>query len=209
MSLSAWAGWTLGASDADGRWRLGLGDPTIWGWLVTLMYFGVVAMCVAAWRREDWAFLRGGRGMRPRFWLVVGAVMLVLGLNKQLDLQTLVTSVGRSLAKSQGWYEKRRLVQGVFVAVTGLVALGAVACGWWWLRSAWRRYWPAWVGLMYLGAFIVVRAASFHHLDDALFKTAVFERFVSRGLEAAGVALVGWGAWRIMKGAGQSSGRKE
>ncbi len=189
--------WTLAASDADGRWRLGLGDPTVWGWLITLAYFGVGAMCVTAWKREDWAFLRGGRGLRPRFWLLAGAAMLALGLNKQLDLQTLATSLGRGLAKSQGWYENRRLVQGVFVAIIAVVGLGAAIVGARWLRSAWKRYWPAWVGLVYLGVFIVVRAASFHHLDDVLFKTELFERFVSRVLEAIGVGMVGWGAWRV------------
>src|SRR5450631_116329 len=38
-------------------------------------------------------------------WRAVSILFLALGINKQLDLQTALTELGRVLAYDQGWYE--------------------------------------------------------------------------------------------------------
>jgi hypothetical protein len=91
-----------------------------------------------------------------------------LGINKQLDLQTLFTQIGRDLAKSQGWYDQRRHVQKWFietVAVGGLAGLFALICV---FRGSLRRNALALVGAVLLVSFVVIRAASFHHVDEFL-----------------------------------------
>jgi hypothetical protein len=176
--------------DAAGNWRPGLGDNTLYGWGITLAYLGAVVLCVWAWGSEDERWLRGVRGIRPRFWLAMAAALLLLGVNKQLDLQTLVSVVGRRAAKSMGWYDQRRAVQGVFIGAVALVAIGAVAGIGWWIRAAWRRYWLAAVGAAYLAFFIVLRAASFHHVDEFLYRTHSLGGNVNRLLEASGITLI-------------------
>ena len=49
-------------------------------------------------------------------WLVCA-----LGVNKQLDLQTLFTQLARDLAMAQGWYEERRRYQVAFIIAIGLL----------------------------------------------------------------------------------------
>ena len=62
---------------------------------------------------------------------LLAAVLFFLGLNKQLDFQTLLVEAGRDLAVSGGWLVYRRKIQAV-LAVVGIVAggLGLVAVGW-------------------------------------------------------------------------------
>lgn len=185
--------------DAAGNWSPGLGDNSIAGWVITLAYLGSLALCLWAWRREDARWLAGTRGLRPRFWLAMAAAMLLLGLNKQLDLQTLVSVVGRRAAKSMGWYDQRRTVQSAFIAIVALIAITAVVGVAWWVRSAWRRYWLAAIGAAYLGVFIVLRAASFHHVDSVLYRLPGIGMYANRVLELTGILLISWTAWRVAR----------
>lgn len=184
--------------DAAGNWRPGLGDNTLSGWVITLSYFTAFALCLWTWKREDDRWLAGVRGLRPRFWLAMAAGLLVLGVNKQLDLQTLVSVLGRRAAKSMGWYDQRRTVQAAFIVLVGLIAVSAVVGIAWWIRSAFRRYWLAAVGGAYLASFIVLRAASFHHVDEVLYRIPGLGRNVNRVLELSGIVLIAFSAWRTL-----------
>ena len=149
-----------------GRWSPGIGDPTPAGWLTTLAYF------VAAW--SCWA---AARNLRPEFrvtaalrrewrlWPALALLLAGLGLNKQLDLQSAVTELGRMLARSGGWYGDRRAVQVAFVALVALAGLGAAALSLWAVRRTAPPVRLAVAGACALVAFVVARAASFHHAD--------------------------------------------
>ena len=94
--------------------------------------------------------------------------MLALGVNKQLDLQSLLTMIARCHAQLSGWYDVRRIVQEAFIyliAAAGVVTLGLMALV---LRGILGRIWPALLGLGFVCLFVVVRAASFHHVDVLL-----------------------------------------
>ena len=79
------------------RWRPGIGDPTFMGWLTVAAYAIAAFTALLAARRAGRApgTTRGSRGM----WLLVAAFMALLCLNKQLDLQSLLTDIGRQLSK--------------------------------------------------------------------------------------------------------------
>ena len=49
------------------------------------------------------------------FWMGLAALLVFLGFNKQLDLQTAFTFLAKDFAKATGWYENRRIVQGLTV----------------------------------------------------------------------------------------------
>ena len=51
-----------------------------------------------------------GIRQRDRLWLFVALGMAALCVNKQLDLQSLFTDIGRVASHHLGWYEKRRAV---------------------------------------------------------------------------------------------------
>jgi hypothetical protein len=161
-------------------------DPGTLPWLAVAGYLLAAGLCA---RQFAVATLQRERG----FWVLAAVAMLALGINKQLDLQTSLTMFGRELAHAGGWYGQRRIVQAVFVmaaAVTGLIALAALG----WLV---RRLRPA-VGVALLGIgllclFVLVRLASFHHVDVAL-RSAVLGVKLHTVLELAGIGLVVFGA---------------
>jgi hypothetical protein len=183
--------------DAAGRWTPGLGDPSVMGWVTVAVYL------LAAWL--TWRVARQARadGGAWRLWATLAVVLLALGVNKQLDLQSLFTQVGRDLALAQGWYQERRLVQGVFI---GALAAGALAVGWW-LRTELRE--PAQrlagLGLCVLLAFVVMRAASFHHMDQLINFSVVGVR-MNWVLELSGLVIILVAARRALRGQGAGSG---
>lgn len=162
------------ATAADGRWHPGIGDPSLLGWATVAAYAVAACLCGIAARRalgigRTVASLAPVEAANQRalaaFWLGACALLALLGVNKQLDLQSLLTQVGRDLALAQGWYQGRHRVQAAFVAgLAALGALGGVAIAWWLRRVIVRVAGPL-LGLAVLTTFVVVRAASFHHVD--------------------------------------------
>ena len=141
------------------------GDPGFFGWLQTLLYF------VAAWacfrRFRSLAVPAYGSSGAPRFWsearlwLFIAFICLLLGVNKQLDLQTWVIEEFKQLATNLGLVgQKQRLRQAVlltacaFVFVTGSWALSLVRRASWGLRCAM-------LGVVLLGPFAALRLARF------------------------------------------------
>ncbi len=134
----------------------------------------------------------------PTFWFALCGLMAFLGVNKQLDLQSCFTQIGRDISKTGGWYESRRIVQGIFVVVMGLVGVAVVAGTYLYIRSAWKRYWIAFVGMIYIVTFVIIRAASFHHVD-VLLKVSFFGLHINHVLELSGIGFIGYAAWRAAR----------
>lgn len=153
------------AKTVHGRWEPGISDQGSLAWATVVSYFVAALLCASlAWR------VRRCNGDVREFvwWSSLSTTLVVLGINKQLDLQTLLTQVGRHFARSQGWYEQRRVVQEWFVigiAFGGLCVL--VLLAWLFRGSLWRNA-LALVGFVFLACFVVIRAASFHHVDVLL-----------------------------------------
>src|SRR3954447_15179514 len=92
------------------------GDQGFTPWLITIGYFVAAGLCFWAGRRErEMSLGRARRWHAPVFWFSLCGVLVALGFNKQLDLQSDFTEFGRSMAKEEGWYENRRIVQAIFV----------------------------------------------------------------------------------------------
>lgn len=145
------------------RWSPKIGDPTAIGWLTVAVYAlaGVVAFLVA---------IKGGFPIPSRrrerfFWFLLGLAFVALAVNKQLDLQSFVTAVGRCIAKLDGWYKDRRAFQ--LEVIVGLVLAMALAAALLWrlMRGTLRRNGVALAGMVFVLAFVAVRAVGFHHVD--------------------------------------------
>ena len=166
-------------------WTPGIGDPTIYGWITVAAYVMAAWLCLNA--------SRGGAKRERRLWLVLAVAMALLAINKQLDLQSLLTAVGRHTAKMHGWYGERRHYQRIFIAVMvigGLVAMGIVL-------SLFRRgsgaAKGAIAGFALLIVFILVRASSFEAVDTLLVRHLNGVK-VNHLLELGGIAIVGLSA---------------
>ncbi|PZN92614.1 MAG: hypothetical protein DCF31_15555 [Alphaproteobacteria bacterium] len=169
-------------------------SPPIWAsqdagtlpWLAVAGYLVGAALCL--WRRGG-----ADAGRERLFWLVAALLLLGLGLNKQLDLQTMLTDWGRRAAREGGWYAQRRALQLAFVAAAAVAVLlvGAGLAGL--VRGLRLRVRVVLAGLALLGAFVLVRVASFHHIDVAM-RTPVLGLKLYTVLELAGIAIVIAGA---------------
>lgn len=172
----------------SGKWAAKVGDPSIGGWSVAFAYGIASALaCFVA--------LRGREGQDRIFWGVVGIALAFLAFNKQLDLQSAFTQVGRCVAQIEGWYEARRGFQRRFIY--GLGALGLLAA----LFLAWRLRrnldfnWLALAGFYLIMVYVVVRAVSMHHMD-ALIGEGFGDVAASIWVELAGAVMIainaGW-----------------
>jgi len=152
------------------RWTPGIGDPSVMGWVTVSAYFLVAFCCLLVRKIEPLDDTQHANffDRYRRFWWMLGVCLILLGINKQLDLQSLFTQIGRDFAHSSGWYEHRKTIQKGFIASIGLAALG---CGGWLVykfRHACGTIKIASLGFTLLLAFVVMRAASFHNFDDLL-----------------------------------------
>lgn len=125
--------------------------------------------------------------------------MTFFGFNKQLDLQTLVTQIGRYFAMSGGWYDQRQSVQVIFILI--LLSTSIIAA--FVLFSTFRRLALeirlASLGLWFMAMFIVIRAASFHHVDRFLGQSLIGVRW-NFVLEIGSIILVAAsGLWYLQK----------
>src|SRR5438874_10119642 len=147
------------AFTAEDHWEPGIGDPTVVGWVTVVVYFVAAGLCWRASRRTPAARDRSGQRL---FWQLFAVAMVLLGFNKQLDLQTWFTLFVKQLALSEGWYQQRRVYQAAFI---GAVALGGAATLAGMKRLAGRATaavrWAV-AGGVFLGCFILIRASSFH-----------------------------------------------
>jgi hypothetical protein len=194
----------------DGRWHPGIGDPTLIGWLTVVAYaaatyFSFRALQASRMGAEKLQAIAPDEAQNQRnlakLWLLVTLIMLLLGINKQLDLQTLFTEILRDMAHAQGWWEERRKYQVVFILFILLVGASGTALLAYVLRKVLRRVLGAVVGLGVIASFVVIRAASFHHIDILLRSGPVRLNWI---LELGGIGMVAVSAYRsaaVIRGA--------
>lgn len=191
---------TKGPRGWIGGWSPGIGDPTVAGWVTVALYLAAAALCLGL-------ALRVAGRREAVLWRSLAVAFLLLGVNKQLDVQSALTEIGRMAARAEGWYAYRRPVQAVFVAlVTGLGLLVARAL-WAEARHAPRATRLAVVGAVLVIAFVVVRAASFHHVDSLLRLRWLGLR-TNWVLEMGGIAVVIAAALRRTREAGRAGERR-
>jgi hypothetical protein len=213
------------ASPSDGwvgDWSPGLGDPTIVGWLTVVSYLVGAYLCFLAFKIErfrrkrpaqGWRAYRDGlrwlvRGMVgrwrgtvpdvervPALWAGLSLMLLLLGINKQLDLQSLLTEIGRIAARDEGWYEGRHTVQVAFIILLLLLGAWALRALWLFARGHLRETRLALLGALGLVLFVAIRAASFHHVD-LIIGTEVAGVDLNAWLENGAIACIGFGAAR-------------
>ena len=173
---------TLADVTASG-WRPRMADAAVPGTLIVAFYLITAVVCawalsvarIGARMAKEYRKVERRKHDRTTayrasflFWALLTLCMVILGVNKHLDLESWLTEFGRNIALSQGWYATRSSVQRPLVASVagfGLISLAV-------LLALTRRLLPrhvlAFVGTVILLCFVMARAMSFHQLDDAL-----------------------------------------
>lgn len=180
---------------AEFSWQSLINDRTVWAWAIVVAHLLASFLCAAAAKREraesaPWDY------RSQYFWLVLSVLMFALAVNKQLDLQSVLTRYLRSLAMKDGWYEQRRVYQEIFIGCCAWIGLMTALAGVWIIQGRWRRYGLAFLGAIFLVTFIAIRAASFHHVDLILYRLPYVGILVNASLEMGGSILISAAAWR-------------
>jgi hypothetical protein len=130
-----------------------------------------------------------------RIWVGLALLILLLGINQQLDLHTLLIQSGRALAETEGWFAYRRLVQRVFFGLFAFGFLLLVSLAAWRCRDFLNRHRLVTLGLAILIGFVLMRAADFNHVWLKSLQAA-YEDSWKDYLEMLGLGLIAEGARR-------------
>ena len=147
----------------DFNWEPGIGDPTIGGWVTVVLY---LLACVSCWKTAGVALRQDWNGQSDScVWRAISIVFFLLGINKQLDLQSAMTELGRIVAFAGGWYEQRQIVQIYFSIGVAAICVTATLFLLFWARKSKIQTWLALFGSTFVLGYVLIRAASFHHID--------------------------------------------
>ena len=124
-----------------------------------------------------------------RIWSAISILFLGLGINKQLDLQSALTEVGRVIAFAHGWYGQRQFVQLALIIFAAIVCISVVITLLIWTRHAPLSTWFALLGTVLVIGYVLIRAASFHHIDRFIGTTFLGLRW-NWILEMGGISIV-------------------
>ncbi|OQK17041.1 hypothetical protein AU255_03850 [Methyloprofundus sedimenti] len=87
------------------NWQPQIGDPTAMGWITVALYFFMALVAFKVIVSVPVLFSAETAVKQKWFWSLVTLILLILGINKQLDLQSLFTAIGKYYAHRDGWYE--------------------------------------------------------------------------------------------------------
>jgi hypothetical protein len=169
-------------------WSIGFNDDTPIGWTITAAYAATCVASALAIRRDP----------RPRFWVATTLAILLLGVNKQLDLQTPFLHAGHVMLSAAGLWERRRIFRALLELIVLAVGVGFVVATRRLLRGAWRDYLAPLAGLAGLAAFVAMRAAAFNHMGDRHGGRILYSSTIAAVLELGSVLLVLAGAVRVL-----------
>lgn len=173
----------------DIGWHATIGDPSVMGWVTVVAYFCSAAFTFKVFLSSSHIFSAGLVAKQKGFWLTLAVILFFLGINKQLDLQSLLTAIGKYYAHRDGWYENRRELQ-IFIVISTIIfmltlfLLFVVNMG-----ELFKTNRLAIVGLAFLLLFIMLRATSFHHMDMLIDFTILGVR-LNWVLELSGIGMI-------------------
>lgn len=170
------------------HWQPTIGDPSLAGWSIATLYFITAAMSLMVYRNARFIFTSRIKS-QAQLWMAIALLLLLLGINKQLDLQTLFTEIGRAIAKQGNWYKDRRSIQIIFVAavaVLGTIVTIAMLVAY---RKSFKNNYLALVGIVFLISYVLIRASSFHHIDKLIHSRLLSLQF-NWLFESVGILLI-------------------
>jgi hypothetical protein len=194
--MSDMAGTFLAAS-VNGRWSIGLGDRSALGWVTVVVYF-LAALCMGVAARKA--------GPGRRYWIAMMPTLVFLGACKLFDLPGFFTDAFRQGFMQSEIGEFHGMAQRIVTVGLLLAGVVGIAVTFYFL---WRLSWAiklALAAVVYLIAFIVIRAISLHAVDHLL-GIQVLGVKVNHVLELGGLALVVIPAMMQIANAGLESNR--
>jgi len=171
-------------SQSSTGWILEVGDPTLGAWLITFGYFAASLLCLrTSFIQKEIEMVIGKpvsivRLNSRSFWLACGFFSLLLGLNKQLDLQTLLIEL------LQNKSELDKAVTTNRIGSTSFIALITASIGYTYLifRVAIEKtrimIRLGLVSLTLLFIYVIYRAATIHQFQGAIQSESIVDKTI-------------------------------
>lgn len=170
----------------EGYWINKRGDPTVIGWFITLFYFFVFATSLYLLKKTTPNILDN---KYIWFWYGVTILIILLGINKQLDIQMLFADFARLYAKVSGIFENRKPFQHKILSFLTTIGISIFSVTIYKLWNAPKRMWLALIGFCILFSFPIIRLISLHSIE-ALLSISVLNIQVVDVIEILGIILV-------------------
>ena len=169
-------------------WSPKIGDPFLLAWIIAISYILVAFLTVLVARRAGDFYTEAGKARV--FWLGLTVLLVFLGLNKQLDLQTFLRAVVKCLSILEGWYAQRREFQLDFVIAIAVVFGVFLVFIITFFREIIRKDRFGVAGIVFLLGFILIHASYFNYLNLSVV-IAFYEAGLNWTLELTGIVLIG------------------
>jgi hypothetical protein len=170
------------------------GHLTPLGWAVAVVYVLGALCCARAGRVTQQDGRRCSDKQQP--WWVMTAVLLLLGINKLLNLQTTLINLGRATAWTEGWHQYQRVAQVVFAVLFTLAMFASLAAclkKWKWFVNEQPL---VLAGVLLLFLFVVLRASTINRIDERL-HLRLYDDYWGWILELLATACFAWSAARV------------
>ena len=169
-------------------WQPTISDPSFMHWFTVFVYFITCMISAKVYVAGDYTF-RCKRQRQKQLWLAIAIIMLLLCISKPLDLLSLFTQIARVVFIDLGLYEERRHYQTLFILGILFTGISLIA----WLIYVYylviKNQLLALIGLVFLIIFVLIRAASFHHVDQ-LIGTSILGVKLNWVFELTGIVLI-------------------
>lgn len=165
------------------------GDPTIVGWVITTAYAISALLALLISINANHYYHPHTVNIQKWFWIIIALCMLFLCLNKQLDLQTTLTRIGKSYAKNQGWYQYRRAIQAGFILSLLILFSTFFFINFEKIKEIFKSNWVAFMGFFIILLYVFGRALYFYHLSERL-NLQIFQSEKSWIIELVGISFL-------------------
>lgn len=170
-------------------WHAGIGDPDAFGWTTVLSYV------IAVIRVFNQLLMHKKQGDKIVFWVLLTLFLVFLGLNKQLDLQTLLRQTMLSDLMIHHFYVYRRYIQISLMLLMALTLLIVLIKSREHFVEYWQQYKLIWIGVTLLFLFIFTRALTFQFHDLGLSdKALLLEKSINFTMENLALMCIIMGA---------------
>jgi hypothetical protein len=185
--------YNIAASRPHG-WHLGANDNTWGGWLALCVYLILCALCWLEVSKQLRLSREVRQGLPPLFWVLLSVGVTGLGINKQLDFQTLFMEAGRRIAISEGLIAYRRFLETSFFAIVFITGIFMAAVLWKLARRLTKAERQVLVGTALLFGFVLLRVAKIEHVGGALIAGITHRSLLATELAATGFLSIA--VWR-------------
>lgn len=136
------------------------GDHTFWGWLITILYLFTVAGSFYYVKTINNTKISKEKRI---LWLFIGSFLTFMGINKQLDIQLLLTISGRYIGLKFSFLGMRRIFQSYFTAAIFLSVLFITGIVIYKIRTILKESLIELIGITFIIGFFFIQTASMTH----------------------------------------------